>query len=152
MISLVWTIWLRSSPSELTHPLWKINQIRACFGCAPQRSCLGNKTEAASDTWSRPLPRDPPQRSCLGNKTEARQAIDDIRRSYGRLNEVASVTRPRLDVSTFVSLAKPEPQRSCLGNKTEATTTAVYLATALAAQPQRSCLGNKTEAGWAHRT
>ena len=65
----------------------------------------------------------PPQRSCLGNKTEAHTSPLNITRS------------------------PLPPQRSCLGNKTEATTTAVYLATALAAQPQRSCLGNKTEAG-----
>ena len=36
----------------------------------PQRSCLGNKTEATTG-WNDPGSWEMPQRSCLGNKTEA---------------------------------------------------------------------------------
>ena len=60
----------------------------------PQRSCLGNKTEAVI-FWKRLQMTSAPQRSCLGNKTEA-----------------CSLSR-----SSNLGFW---PQRSCLGNKTEA--------------------------------
>ena len=60
---------------------------------SPQRSCLGNKTEAMSNDLSG-YTLVMPQRSCLGNKTEAlwRGLGFGCR---GGLNEGASVTRPR---------------------------------------------------------
>ena len=135
----------------------------------PQRSCLGNKTEAfttvmidcsapclnevASVTRPRRCgvvpPKMPerilPQRSCLGNKTEAAWNSRSFRCPQGCLNEVASVTRPRLppEVAASRGLSLP-PQRSCLGNKTEATLP--LWETCASFGPQRSCLGNKTEA------
>ena len=38
---------------------------------SPQRSCLGNKTEASARTITHVATPSRPQRSCLGNKTEA---------------------------------------------------------------------------------
>ena len=38
---------------------------------SPQRSCLGNKTEASPNAKTTPARPPKPQRSCLGNKTEA---------------------------------------------------------------------------------
>ena len=68
----------------------------------PQRSCLGNKTEAARDRMAY-SENGKPQRSCLGNKTEATIAM-------------------LLDGEDL------EPQRSCLGNKTEALVDVVDVA------------------------
>ena len=61
-----------------------------------------------------------PQRSCLGNKTEAIPNLFPLL-LLGRLNEVASVTRPRPRNPSIRRRPWPRrPQRSCLGNKTEA--------------------------------
>ena len=92
MISSVWTIWSRSSPSELTPPCGKtttsehVSDVRL--------------NEVASVTRPRPISTYdvnslyPPQRSCLGNKTEA-EAVWQRFLIMAGLNEVASVTRPR---------------------------------------------------------
>ena len=86
---------------------------------SPQRSCLGNKTEAkGSVPWSREASE--PQRSCLGNKTEAASPDPPVFHRTG-LNEVASVTRPRLTRPNTLTNPNRSPQRSCLGNKTEAS-------------------------------
>ena len=61
-----------------------------------------------------------PQRSCLGNKTEARCLLPVVWVRGLRLNEVASVTRPRQGVAQLLFGLGDLPQRSCLGNKTEA--------------------------------
>ena len=60
------------------------------------------------------------------------------------LNEVASVTRPRLSRAVKLMGVSVSPQRSCLGNKTEAKGSVPW--SREASEPQRSCLGNKTEA------
>ena len=61
-----------------------------------------------------------PQRSCLGNKTEALTELLRQRHVIDRLNEVASVTRPRRAGVPSRPGQTIAPQRSCLGNKTEA--------------------------------
>ena len=61
-----------------------------------------------------------PQRSCLGNKTEAASPDPPVFHRTG-LNEVASVTRPRLTRPNTLTNPNRSPQRSCLGNKTEAS-------------------------------
>ena len=86
-----------------------------------------------------------PQRSCLGNKTEARVVGSATTPILIGLNEVASVTRPRHPGRRLIVVLLEEPQRSCLGNKTEATTSPTVPGN-WTPSPQRSCLGNKTEA------
>ena len=64
-------------------------------------------------TWSRSSPSEltPP---C--GKTTTSEHVSDV-----RLNEVASVTRPRRPYPVVELFFVSEPQRSCLGNKTEAS-------------------------------